>query len=356
MKKIYFLSLLFLASCQYTLNQQFSSVHVEDVDRFWTAYDLIKAEPDSLKQIKLIQTLYFDQGTPGLKALIDKRKYTAEAYVEAINQFPKFWNSVRANTLKCVHYADDIETNIDKLKKVYPDLKPSSVYFTIGAMRTGGQAHKGHVLIGSELALADSNVICSELQPDILRENLCSYFHSNPIDDVVLLNVHEYVHTQQGDYGEDLLSMAVFEGVAEFVSCLAAEKPSVVPAIAYGKEHAVRVRDRFEKEMFSLHWNDWLYNDFENEFGVRDLGYYVGYAICESFYEQADDKAAAIKEMIELDCADHKAVKDFVAKSGYLSKDCDSLRKIYLEEKPSCLLYTSPSPRDATLSRMPSSA
>ena len=28
----------------------------------------------------------------------------------------------------------------------------------------------------------------------------------------------------------------------------------------------------------------------------------------------------------------------------------------YLERKPSCLLYTSPSPRDATLSRMPSSA
>ena len=30
--------------------------------------------------------------------------------------------------------------------------------------------------------------------------------------------------------------------------------------------------------------------------------------------------------------------------------------KVYDDDKKSCLLYTSPSPRDATLSRMPSSA
>ena len=43
-------------------------------------------------------------------------------------------------------------------------------------------------------------------------------------------------------------------------------------------------------------------------------------------------------------------------------KDSDDLRKLALEENNEiiqneiCLLYTSPSPRDATLSRMPSSA
>ena len=33
-----------------------------------------------------------------------------------------------------------------------------------------------------------------------------------------------------------------------------------------------------------------------------------------------------------------------------------SIRKVIVDDLESCLLYTSPSPRDATLSRMPSSA
>ena len=41
--------------------------------------------------------------------------------------------------------------------------------------------------------------------------------------------------------------------------------------------------------------------------------------------------------------------------AGYMSmKDYEAVRKIV--DMRSCLLYTSPSPRDATLSRMPSSA
>ena len=40
-----------------------------------------------------------------------------------------------------------------------------------------------------------------------------------------------------------------------------------------------------------------------------------------------------------------------------IEEECDNKRSILFQSKyDSCLLYTSPSPRDATLSRMPSSA
>ena len=39
-----------------------------------------------------------------------------------------------------------------------------------------------------------------------------------------------------------------------------------------------------------------------------------------------------------------------------LKKEFDSLKESIIEEASSCLLYTSPSPRDSNLSRMPSSA
>ena len=41
---------------------------------------------------------------------------------------------------------------------------------------------------------------------------------------------------------------------------------------------------------------------------------------------------------------------------GEIAEDCDIAENLASEHLRLCLLYTSPSPRDATLSRMPSSA
>ncbi len=308
-----------------------------DIDRFWTAYDLIRKSDDSKEHCKILKREFIEPGTKGLKAIMNKKAYTVESYLEAIQNYPKFWDSVRNNTLKTGSFAEDIEANIRQLKDLYPDLKPAQVFFTIGVLRTGGTAHKGHVLIGTELAMADSTVITEEIKPKRLRENLHNHFNCNPIKDVVLLNVHEYVHTQQGDYGTDLLSMCIFEGVAEFVSVLASEKPSACPAISFGKANYEKVKARFQKEMFSPNWNDWLYNDKENEFEVRDLGYYVGYAICEQYYQAAADKSEAIKTMIELDCTNNEEVRKFVVKSKYLSEDYKILKQKYSDNKPKVL-------------------
>ena len=58
------------------------------------------------------------------------------------------------------------------------------------------------------------------------------------------------------------------------------EQPSNTPAIAYGESNP-KVREKFEKEMFFQKTQDWLWSNSPNEFGVRDLGYYVGYAIAK---------------------------------------------------------------------------
>ncbi|MCB4235398.1 hypothetical protein LDL59_10835 [Kaistella anthropi] len=44
---------------------------------------------------------------------------------------------------------------IEKLRKIYPELKPAKIYFTIGALRTNGTYSHNLVLIGSEIAMTD---------------------------------------------------------------------------------------------------------------------------------------------------------------------------------------------------------
>lgn len=309
------------------------AVSAADVPRFWEAYDRVVAEADSVRQVHLLDSLFVQAGTPGLRALMERRRLRPEDYVRAIRQYPRFWASVRSRTLRAGQSAEEIAEAVQRLREVYPALRPAHVYFTVGTLLTPGMTLDDVVFIGSELALADSTVVTDEL-PEPLRRNLRAYFDSGPADDIVFLNLHEYVHTQQGPFGGSLLAAALQEGVAEYVAALALDVPSPTPAVAFGRRNEPRVRDRFASEMFSPNFNDWLYNDFANEFGVRDLGYYVGYAVAEGYVSRADDREAAVATLIELDYRDPSAVEAVAEASGYFDGSVEELRRAYRASVP----------------------
>jgi hypothetical protein len=334
MKRVlFFLIIGFTISCQ-TTHDRATVVITSDIDNFWKAFDEIVEETDTLKQIRLIDSLYIQKGSVGLEKIMEARGYTAEEYVEMINKYPRFLSSIRPNTLKSKQVADELNNGLDKLKALYPDLKPASIYFTIGCMRTNGTTLDSSVLIGSELAMADSQTNVSEFEGRT-KEWLESFFSTNPIDHLVLLNVHEYIHTQQKPQVNNLLSIAIREGVAEFVSTLAMNLPPVTPAIAFGKNNADAVRETFETEMFyPNNQPKWFWSNYLNEFGIRDLGYYVGFQISENYYDLADDKKQAIKEMIELDYSNDAEVEAFVEKASYFSASLDSLHQRFEKNRP----------------------
>lgn len=326
---------LMIIFCSLQINAQ--NVFSQDVDNFWKAYDKITKTKDSALQKKLLENLYLSKGTEGLIAIRKARNYTSQDYINAINNYPKFWNSIRKNTLKSKNFKKDLDKGIEKLRKIYPELKPAKIYFTIGALRTGGTFSDNLVLIGSEIAMADKNTITDEF-PENIRKARRKFFDSEPIKDLVLLNIHEYVHTQQKPTVENLLSYVINEGVAEFVSTKAMNLPSAAPAINYGKNNSVKVRAKFEEEMFnSNNLYKWLWGDSPNDFGVRDLGYFIGYQICENFYNQSEDKNEAIKKMIELDYSNETEIDDFVKKSKFFSKSLDDLYKDYENKRPTVI-------------------
>jgi len=136
-----------------------------DIRNFWNAYDKIATTKDSSQQYHYLNTLFIEKGTPGLKAMMNARRYTAKSYIDAINEYPRFWNSVRANTLRVDRFGKAIAANVRKLKRIYPELQPAQIYFTIGALKSGGTTQGKMILIGSELTLAGENTVTEELPP-----------------------------------------------------------------------------------------------------------------------------------------------------------------------------------------------
>jgi len=176
-----------------------------DIDNFWKAFDNIKITKDSLTQYQILNDSFISKGSPGLKDIMQARRYTAKSYIDAINKYPLFWESIRQNTLTAKSLAQKIEAGVAKLKTLYPALKPANIYFTVGAFRTPGTIMNGAVLIGSEMALGDEKTVTTEFPKSL--DFFKTYLLSNPVKKIVFLNLHEYVHTQQkGEGGYDLLS------------------------------------------------------------------------------------------------------------------------------------------------------
>lgn len=314
---------LFFWSCQ---EQKDSNVYTADIDHFWQAYDSINSTADTVLKKKHLQEYFLDKASPGQKAMIEVRNYSPEVYLNSIENLPKFWKSVRANTLTAKDRSKALVEGIKKLENIYSPLKPASIYFTMGALRSNGTTLDSLVLIGSELAMTDENTVTEEFE-NPFRDARRKFFDSRPIDNLTLLFVHEYVHTQQKPIVHNLLSQCLYEGVAEFVSVKAMGEPSSTPAVAFGKENEKALVTKFEKDMFlGTKTYEWLWGDVENGFGVRDLGYFIGYEICERYYEQAADKSQAIRDMVELDYQDEDAVEEFVDGTGFFT---DSLEGLY---------------------------
>ncbi|WP_316824448.1 hypothetical protein [Pedobacter miscanthi] len=311
-KAILFATLLCASITQSLWAQQTVNLITTDLDHFWQAYDKINATKDTTAQYMYLNQLFLEKATPGQKAMIRARNYTPKEYLDMITQKQTYFNSIRSNTLKAKDYAKAIAVKIDKFKQLYPALEPAEIYFTVGAFRSGGTTTGKMVLIGSEIAMTGEH-----------------------LNNLVFTNLHEYVHTQQKtNMGDNLLAQCVMEGVAEFISEKVMASPSTTPALAYGKTHTESIKKAFSLHMFNSGNGFWLYSNVENQFGVRDLGYYVGYAIAELYYTQATDKAGAIAKMIQLDYNNMEALSTYVDQSGYFDQKVRQLKDEYEKNRP----------------------
>lgn len=302
-----------------------SKVVTDDIGRFWATYDAVRAEPDAERRVALVQQRYIDPGSPGLHALMQVRNYTAREYAEAMNAWPRFWTSVRPLTANAKLASASPERDLVAFRALYPALRPATITYAVGVLRTGGTTLGDKVLIGAEMALGDERVDVSEL-PEKMRERLRIFYDSRPGANNAQNNLHEYVHTQQRETTGSLAQYAVREGVAEYVAERLSGRRPALPLYSYGPAHEADIRTRFIAEMDGGNLDNWLYNSARNPFGVSDVGYYAGYRIAQEYMRQQADEKAGIARMIELDYADAGAVRAFIEASGWLPDEAAGQR------------------------------
>ncbi|WP_049413332.1 DUF2268 domain-containing putative Zn-dependent protease [Stenotrophomonas maltophilia] len=300
-------------------------VVTDDIARFWATYDAVRAEPDAERRVALVQQRYIDPGSPGLHALMQARHYTAREYAEAMQSWPRFWTSVRPLTANAQQASATLERDLTAFRALYPALRPATITYAIGVLRTGGTTLGNKVLIGAEMALGDERVDVSEL-PEPMRSRLRIFYDSRPGANNAQNNLHEYVHTQQRETTGSLAQYVVREGVAEYVAERLSGRRPALPLYAYGPAHEAEIRTRFIAEMSGDNLDNWLYNSARNPFGVSDLGYYAGYRIAQEYMRQQTDEKAGIARMIELDYADPEAVRAFIEASGWLPDEAAGQR------------------------------
>ena len=310
-------------------SQKSTRIFTSDIDNFWVAYDSIQKTNDYSGKLDLIKRLYTDKATKGLKAFMNARDYNDSVYIKVIEKYPKFWNSVRSNTLTIKTKTKELEAGVVRLKQLYPELKDAEMYFTIGGLNAGGTVSGNMVLVGAELATGIGSTDVSEFKDEWLR----GMFANQSLDNIVSLNIHEYIHTQQTGYQNRVLNQGIKEGSCDLIAELVMNESPQRKYISYGMAHEAEIKARFKKEMFTGNLANWFYNGRQKGEGA-DLGYYVGYVISKMYYQNIQDKKQAIKDIIELNYSDNKAVEDFLDKSKFFKEKAVTLVKEYQNQLP----------------------
>jgi hypothetical protein len=69
---------------------------------------------------------------------------------------------------------------------------------------------------------------------------------------------------------------------------------------AYGDEHERALWTEFSAAMHGTDSSHWLYEGDRAKDRPADMGYYVGFKICEALYKRASDKQAAIRRILAM--------------------------------------------------------
>jgi hypothetical protein len=269
-------------------------IQTEDVARFYALYDATGGRPTA----EQLQRGYFDVGTAGLRHLTQVRNVNAENVARAAETQPELYTNARSCLAALPRIRDRLDRTFNTLIDLYPGAARPPVTILISRGRPLAIAGPG---AGVQVSL---EAMCSQTAARFMGENIDDRF--------VYVIAHEYIHVQQPPELENptVLQRALEEGAAEFLGELISGgiANTAVHTSAEGRE--LEIETSFAADLDKTDLSAWFDNTTAESVG--QLGYWVGYRIARSYYQNAPDKPAAIREIIQITDA-----HAFLAQSGW---------------------------------------
>jgi hypothetical protein len=278
----------------YTDNPLKAKIIDSDVTNFWIVYDMIKNDSSQAKEI--YENYYFNKGTIALQFYYINKIGSVENFLLMHKLHEKYYASIRNNTLKAGQLKNEYVKSFVALKNIYPEAKYPPIYFVIGKLRSAGTVSSDGLILAIDQACMSPDADTTEL--DVWEKHNISTFKNLPHT-----VAHELIHYQQNGMASDttLLKGAILEGMADFIGELISGKSANERLLIFAKGKEKKIWDDFKKEMFLDRKNNWIANgDQETPDKPADLGYWAGYQICKSYYEEAKNKKQAIYDMLHI--------------------------------------------------------
>jgi hypothetical protein len=281
----------------FTTDPEEARIITSDIDHFWWAFN----EATPVNDLQVYRDDYLQRGSVGLKEFADLKIGNINNLVRNIWKYANYYASVRSSTRAIRSQESRIRESFRKLKEIYPEALFPNVYFLIGSMNSGGIATHNGIIIGAELFSKTPSSPLDELNP--WQKSVVE-----PVEKIPLVVAHELAHFQQRfmKSPETLLERAIAEGGADFVSEMIAGGQINERQHEYGERHDTTLWSEFREGMYGRDLSNWLYNGgavaAKGDIIERpaDLGYFVGYKICRSYYEKAQDKKQALKDLLQI--------------------------------------------------------
>ncbi|MEQ9441575.1 MAG: DUF2268 domain-containing putative Zn-dependent protease [Cyclobacteriaceae bacterium] len=272
---------------QFTDDPYQVSFVTSDLPKFWAAFDSL-----SVAERNPFET-YIGQGSAGVKGFVPYRIINADSLRSMVLQRKKDYEAVRGMEEQIKQKVQEIKPYFYGFKYWYPEAIFPPVYFVMGRFNSGGTTSEEGLIIGVE-KLTDLNGLPS-------------------------LIIHESVHFQQKwpEHETTLLEHAILEGSADFLAELITgikAGGASNEAYAYGEIHKDQLCREFVARMSEPDIKDWLYGTSGKDDRPNDLGYWMGYNIVQTYFDQVDDKRQAVQHILNLEDFDA-----FLQESGFLA-------------------------------------
>lgn len=263
-------------------------IFTSDIENFYRAFDLALEDTANAKQI--FEENYFKVGSKGLKDFYKSKIQSKEKFADFVIYHRDFYRSIEHNINDLSDLENLISINSREFKMLYAEAVFPDVYFVVGRFSSNGTISRNGLLIGTEILSKTPETNTENWNSRILEISM----ERNHIPVTV---AHELVHFNQDGMrgGNTLLWKSIREGSAEFIAEMITGQTDADYSQFEGREK--ESWKEFKEDMGKSIWTSWQQ---ESEKRPRNAGYWAGYLICKSYYNQIGDKEKTISDILNI--------------------------------------------------------